>query len=157
MFARPGESEKDSCAFQHISSDQLNNALGNDNKGEGRSQHVRSHSKGSGCDGSQGLEGKGKSKGTGKGKHKIKNDASPADQSEDNIDLKVLPVVVRRQWSKPRWCSDFLKGRHAKDACPFPHMSETIVAKIKDKDNAYKTTANAHQESRNRGKRGPDS
>ncbi|MFM7980489.1 MAG: hypothetical protein ACKPKO_14340, partial [Candidatus Fonsibacter sp.] len=70
--------------------------------------------------------GKGQSKGTynSTGKHKLKGDASPAEQGDDKVDLKALPVVVRRQLPRPRWCSDFLKGRCAKDACPFPQLSE---------------------------------
>ena len=72
--------------------------------------------------GQQGARGsKGKDKGKGKGKSKLKGDAAPAN-AEERLDTKALLAVARRQLSRPRWCSDFLKGCCTKDPCLYPSI-----------------------------------
>ena len=45
----------------------------------------------------------------GKGKGKRKSDAAPSKEGEGKADVQALPGVVRRQLSRPRWCSDVLR------------------------------------------------
>ena len=104
-----------------MSSGQLRKALGNDS-GDQKGGHERQHSKGAGRDGSKGARG-GKSKEQskkGKGKSKFKGDAAPAANDEDRLDMEALPTAAHRHLSRPRWCSDFLKGCCTKDPCPYP-------------------------------------
>ena len=100
---------------------------------------------------------KGKEKRKSKGKSKLKGDVAPANVDEDRIDMKALPAVARRELSRPRWCSDLLKGCCTKDPCPYPHHSETVVVKIKEKDTVFKTVAAARTDPRGRGKKKQES
>ncbi len=110
--------------------------------------------KGACREGSKGARGgKGKHKCKGEGKSNLKGDAAPANADEERLDMKALPAAALRQWSRPRWCSDFLKGCCTKDPCPYPHHSETVVADMKEKDAVFKTAAAASTDSRGRGKK----
>ena len=86
----------------------------------------------------------------GKGRGKSKSDALPSKEGEGKIDMQVLPAVVRRQLSRPRWCSDYLKGCCNKNLCPCPHHSEQVVSEIKEKESIFKSAAAARPESSGR-------
>ena len=148
-YARLGKCEKDDCAFQHPSAGQLRKALGGETRQSSGSAVDRQQSKSAGRGQSQGA-GNHKSKGKGKVKHK--SDAAPSKEVEGKIDTQALPAVVRRQLSRPRWCSDFLKGCSTKNPCPFPHYTETVVAEIKEKE-AYSKSAGAGRSESTTGKR----
>ena len=130
-FARLGICDKDGCTFQHVSGGQLRKALGGNAGQIPKQTATRQQSKGSERGASQGKKGKGKGKGKGK------PDALPSKEDDGKIHLNALPSAVRRQLSRPRWCSDYLKGCCNKDPCQFPHHSEQVVAEIKEKDSAY--------------------
>ena len=70
--------------------------------------------------------------------------------------MKIWPSAVRRQLSRPRWCPDFLRGCCKKENCALPHLSETVVGEIKEKDSVFKAAAAARATGRERsvGKKG---
>ena len=155
-FARLGKCDKDARTFQHVACGQFRKALGNES-GDQNGGHERQHSKGAGRDGSKGARGgNGKEKRNGKNKSKLKGYVAPANNDEERLDMKALPVAARRKLSRPRLCSDFLKGCYTKGPCPH-HRSETVVAETKEKDAVFKTVAAARTDSRGCAKKGKES
>ena len=133
-FARFSKCDKDACTFQHVSSGQLKKALCTGSGMESGTHHERHYPKGADRSSSEGA-GKGKDKRKGKGKSKVKSDAAPSNEDGGKVDLKALPVEVRRQLSRRRWCADFFEGWLfiKKDPCSLPHHLETVVAETKEK------------------------
>ena len=69
----------------------------------------------------------------GAGQAKGKSDAAPSTEDDVKIDMKALPAAVRRQLSRPRWRTDFLKGCCTEILCPLPHHSENSSCRDKGK------------------------
>ena len=104
-----------------------------------------------------GQAGRGSFKGRGKGKSGKREGSNRSAVGIKDTEATSAPLEMQMQQMrpKPRWCLAHLRGSCQKsDLCPYPHLDEQAVARIKSAERRHKETAQGSKERDPSGGRG---